>query len=268
MLIYVMKNILERTNMNKKDKLDFILNTVNDKGYISTKDISKKLKVSDMTARRYLNELDEKKELIKVHGGAESKLLRFEKSQSEKQFLHIDEKNYLAKIAANFIKSGDTVFIGSGTTLEQLANKIIDEDIRVVTNSWPVFSILNQRNFKELILIGGVFRDNTGAFVGRIATNALETMQFSKVFVSCNGIYNSSISTFTESAGEVQTIALNQAQERFLLADSSKFNKIDFYQFYDLNNIDYLITDPNIDDKVRKHYSKFTKILTEQNSSR
>ncbi|OUZ19284.1 DeoR/GlpR family DNA-binding transcription regulator [Enterococcus cecorum] len=248
--------------MNKIEKLNFIVETVNLNGFISVEEISQILNVSTMTARRYLNELDAKNELIKVHRGAESKLLRSEKSQSEKQLIHISEKQEIADIAIKYLKPGDTVFIGSGTTLEQFATKINEKNIRIVTNSWPVFMILNQKNFKELILVGGTYRENTGAFVGRITLTALEKMNFTKAFVSCNGIYEQGISTFTESAGEVQTVALNRAQEKFLLTDNSKFNKIDFYQFYNLESIDYLITDHNIDPKVYSKFSTFTNIIT------
>ena len=88
----------------------------------------------------------------------------------------MNEKKEIADIASHFIKPGETIFIGSGTTLEQLAYKINEEDIRVVTNSWPVFVILNQKNFKELVLVGGTYRERTGAFVGKTAFNCLESV--------------------------------------------------------------------------------------------
>ena len=248
--------------MKKNERIKFILDTVNVKGYVSIQELAQHLNVSNMTIRRYLTELEEKDELIKVHGGAESKLVRNEKSQFEKQSLYMNEKKEIADIASHFIKPGETIFISSGTTLEQLAYKINEEDIRVVTNSWPVFVILNQKNFKELVLVGGTYRERTGAFVGKTAFNCLESMNFTKAFISCNAIYGTNISTFTESAGDIQTAALNKAQEKFLLVDHSKFNKIDFYQFYDLENINYLITDHNIEEKTITKYSQFVKILS------
>ena len=157
--------------MKKNERIKFILDTVNVKGYVSIQELAQHLNVSTMTIRRYLTELEEKDELIKVHGGAESKLVRNEKSQFEKQSLYMNEKKEIADIASHFIKPGETIFIGSGTTLEQLAYKITEEDIRVVTNSWPVFVILNQKNFKELVLVGGTYRERTGAFVGKTAFN-------------------------------------------------------------------------------------------------
>ena len=82
--------------MLKQEKLDSILETVNTKGTITVKEIMFRLDVSDMTARRYLQELADKDLLVRVHGGAEKirtgSLLNNERSNIEKQSLQIAEK--------------------------------------------------------------------------------------------------------------------------------------------------------------------------------
>jgi len=57
--------------MLKQEKLDTILEIVNTKGTITVKEIINRLDISDMTARRYLQELADKDLLVRVHGGAE-----------------------------------------------------------------------------------------------------------------------------------------------------------------------------------------------------
>ena len=61
--------------MLKQEKLDRILETVNTKGTITVKEIMTSLDISDMTARRYLQELADKDLLVRVHGGAEKLLV-------------------------------------------------------------------------------------------------------------------------------------------------------------------------------------------------
>ena len=82
--------------MLKQEKLDNILETVNTKGTITVKEIMTRLDVSDMTARRYLQELADKDLLVRVHGGAEKirtgSILNNERSNIEKQSLQIAEK--------------------------------------------------------------------------------------------------------------------------------------------------------------------------------
>ena len=134
--------------MLKKERLQWILEKINVKGVITVNDIIKELGVSDMTVRRDLDELDKEGLLIRIHGGAQSidtpKVKpKYEKSNTEKQELQIEEKRAIAKFASQFIQDGETVFIGPGTTLEHFAHELIAKNIRVVTNSLPVFTIFN-----------------------------------------------------------------------------------------------------------------------------
>ncbi|EPW28254.1 DeoR family transcriptional regulator, partial [Streptococcus agalactiae CCUG 44050] len=150
-------------------------------------------------------------------------------------------------------------------TLEKLATQLLDFKIRVVTNSLPVFNILNQSSTLDLILVGGEYREITGAFVGSVTINSIKSLNFSKAFVSSNGVFEKSIATYDEGEGEIQRIALNNSFEKFLLVDSQKFGKYDFYTFYQLDDIDFVLTDHNIDNVVKEQYSSFTKILTNNN---
>lgn len=46
--------------------------------------------------------------------------------------------------------------------------------LRIVTNSLPVFNLLSEIKRFELYLIGGLYREKTGAFVGSIANEAVQ----------------------------------------------------------------------------------------------
>ena len=251
--------------MLKQEKLDRILETVNTKGTITVKEIMTSLDISDMTARRYLQELADKDLLVRVHGGAEKlrtgSLLSNERSNVEKQALQIAEKQEIAKFAGHLVEERETIFIGPGTTLEYFARELPIDNIRVVTNSLPVFLILNERKLTDLILIGGNYREITGAFVGSLTLQDLASLQFSKAFVSCNGIKEHAIATFSEEEGEVQKIALQNANKKYLLADHSKFDKFDFYTFYSISEIDTIISDSKLNDKTLKALAKETQII-------
>ena len=116
--------------MLKKERLQWILEKINVKGVITVNDIIKELGVSDMTVRRDLDELDKEGLLIRIHGGAQSidtpKVKpKYEKSNTEKQELQIEEKRAIAKFASTLIQEGETVFIGPGTTLEHFAHELV-----------------------------------------------------------------------------------------------------------------------------------------------
>ena len=52
-----------------------------------------------------------------------------------------------------------------------------------------------------------------------------------------------------------------QFLELHLLLDNKKLNKDDFYVFYNLHDIDHLITDGNINKDVKTHYEQYVNII-------
>lgn len=58
--------------MLKRERLLKIIDKVNTNGIITVNEIMQHLKVSDMTARRDLDELEKAGKLVRIHGGAQS----------------------------------------------------------------------------------------------------------------------------------------------------------------------------------------------------
>ncbi|MGT2933912.1 DeoR/GlpR family DNA-binding transcription regulator [Streptococcus catagoni] len=249
--------------MLKRERLLKIIEKVNQKGIITVAEIIENLEVSDMTARRDLDELAAEGKLLRIHGGAQSisKPSKLEKSNSEKLTVQTQEKKEIASYASHFVTEGETIFIGPGTSLEFFAESVRTKHIRVITNSLPVFEILKKSKTVDLLLLGGEYREITGAFVGSITSQTIANLKFSKAFISCNGIYKDDIATYNESEGDIQKIAFNNAIEKFLLVDSKKFNTYDFSIFYQLKNIDKVITDSSISKEVQESYQARTNLL-------
>ncbi|MGT2807909.1 DeoR/GlpR transcriptional regulator [Streptococcus iniae] len=249
--------------MLKRERLLRIVEKVNENGIITVNDIIESLKVSDMTVRRDLDELEKAGKLIRIHGGAQSISMpnKKERSNSEKQTVQTKEKQELAAFATRLVNDGETIFIGPGTTLEVFAEHLKKRHIRIVTNSLPVFQILQESETVDLILIGGEYRSITGAFVGSLAIQNMSSLKFAKAFISCNGVYKNDVATYSETEGEIQRLAFNNAIEKFLLVDNQKFNAFDFFIFYHLDAIDAVITDSKVTTEIAERYSQFTKIL-------
>ena len=250
--------------MIKKERHERILDMLNIEGVITVKDMMKELNISDMTARRDLDALAEAGFLTRIHGGAQ-RLYKdeepHEKTHIEKKVLQTKEKKLIAQKANSIIKDGETIFIGPGTTLERLAVELKTRNIRVITNSLPVFLILNKSKTVDLLLIGGEYREITGAFVGSMATTNLKALRFSKAFVSANAVSDNAIATYSDVEGEIQQLALDNAVEKILLVDSTKFNRYDFFNFYTLEQIDTIITDNQISQDQLNEFGRLTTII-------
>lgn len=228
--------------MIKDERYKKIMKLLTSSGTVSVNEIMEELKVSDMTVRRDLNNLEKEGLLKRVHGGAKVITFNEELSHKEKKIINLNEKKSIAKKAAELISEGDTIFLGPGTTIELLANLIQKNDIKIVTNCLPIFEILSKKNDqRKVYLVGGEIRASTESFFGEITNSVLSNMKFKKAFFSCNAVNNNEIMTSTLEEGVTQSIALNNSQERYLLADSSKIGKNDFCVYYNLEDITKLI---------------------------
>lgn len=248
--------------MLKEERYSIILDLLNQKGIVKVSDITDIIDVTEMTVRRDLQDLDQKGLLKRIRGGAQLNNLMVEKelSHMEKKNINIDLKNNIAKKIAEHICDNDSIFLGPGTTIELVHKYITANNVKIVTNSIHVFNQFIDDSRYELILIGGSYRSKTGAFVGSIANDTISRINIKKSFIGVNAICDNSISNSHEDEGMIQATILNNSLERYIVADSSKLNKRDFYHFYSLENVTSIITDNNISSENIERYSKYTNI--------
>lgn len=249
--------------MLKEERFQKIISMLNENEFINVADIALSLNVTEMTVRRDLKALENLNKLIRVHGGAKSKKeYNFkELSHHEKQSINVEEKRYIAKIAASLIQENDTVFLGAGTTNEMIYDYITVQHAKIITNSMDVFTRFMQDSRFETILVGGKLRARTGAFVGSFANDVLRKIRVKKAFIGTNGIFEDNVTTYHEDEGVAQSIILDNAHEKYIIADSSKIGKADFFVFYSLKDVTAMITGEEIGAKIGKKYKKITRII-------
>ncbi len=251
--------------MIKEERQNYLLEELRQKGIIRVTDAVQKLNVTDMTVRRDLQELENRGLIIRIHGGAKlidpSSLLP-ELSHREKKDIHFAEKLEIAQLIAEHIKEGDTVFLGPGTTIELVYDCLTIDHAKIITNSIHVFNKFKNDHRFEIILIGGSYRNKTGAFVGTIANDFISSIHVEKSFIGVNGLDHKTAYTSNEDEGLTQRYALDSAKEKYLVADHHKFDKKDFYGFYPIQKVDYLITDTGLAKYKKSEIEKYITILT------
>lgn len=241
--------------MLKEERLDAIVSLVDQKRAIKVNDIVRKLGVSDMTVRRDLTELEKAGRLKRVHGGAQTlNIYRPEElSHVDKKIINKSEKREIAQKAVQLIQEEETIYLGPGTTIELLAEIMEFDNLRVVTNCLPVFQTLSEKRGNiKVYLLGGEMRALTKAFFGEITNKALQDMHFHRAFFSSNAVKGSQIMTATIEEGQTQAIALDNSVKRYLLLDSSKVEKEDFYTYYNLHDITAVVMNQDDYDTYQK----------------
>lgn len=217
----------------------------------SVQELCKICEVSESTVRRDLQDLEEDKLLRRTHGGALClENVNFESAFIEREDKLRSEKEMIAHKAVEFIQDGDTLIIDSGTTTVYLANEIKKfSNLKVVTNSLIVAQELQGVSGIEVVIVGGMLRQNTLAMVGPLAEQSLSLLRVDKAFMATNGLdFTSGLTTpnILEAATKTKMIAI--AKQVILLADHTKFGKVAFAKFADLSSVDICI----VDDKTSK----------------
>lgn len=249
--------------MLKEERHEYILSEIKKNGIVTVADLTNALDVTEMTIRRDLKELDELNLIKRIHGGAkdiESLSLK-EISHNEKKVINIPQKDHIARIIADMIEDGDTVYLGTGTTIERVGTYLENKHCTIVTNSYYLFDVVRNMDNLKIILTGGQYRSNTGAFVGTFASSMVEGCRFKKAFVGVNGINDNNIFTSNELESEIQKIALDNSVSKYIAADTTKIGKEDFLAFYNVDEIDAIITDENISKQQYEALSELTKII-------
>lgn len=227
------------------NRLHEIRNILYTKKEVYTNELANYYKVSTVSIRKDLGELEREGVLTRVYGGGILK----EDVHFEPEFVVASEDPILHKIAQKAceqIEEGDIIFLGSGKTCCFLAKMLHHlKNISVVTNNLAAIDDL-LRSGAKIHLIGGEVTSTDGIHSFSSPENPkdfIDHICVNKAFTSTSGIdlrvgltVKSVISTY------IYTYIPTIASSWYILADSSKFNKLNMYPAGPLDKIDYLIT--------------------------
>lgn len=235
-----------------------ILKMLKENGAVRTSELLTKFSTSSETVRRDLLEMEKKRLLQRVHGGALALPEMMKQTNLDfRTHSNYNEKAELSKTALSVINNGDAVFIDCGSTVICLAEAIAEklERLTVVTNSMDVFNILNAAGKFDLIVTGGLFSPEENAFTGALALGALSGIHIQKAFIAPAAVsLGSGIFDYGHEFMLIQKKVLEVSNEIFVLADSEKFEKTALYKLSDTRPEYTYITDSSLSDNVKAIY--------------
>ena len=89
----------------------------------------------------------------------------------------------------------------------------------------------------------------------------LRALGIDAAFIGTNGILDGDVSTSNMDEGRIQQLAFSKADSRYLIADSSKIGKRDFYTFCRLDNLDAVVCEPGITAEDRTAIEEHTQVI-------
>lgn len=236
--------------MQTKERIIYLLDTINENKILQVKAIAEELGVSESTIRRDLKELELQGKLKRIHGGAVKNtgqnVLNGHKETDMYQRMDINypEKVKICKLAAKKVKDGDCIFLDEGTTLVPLMGMLQYRPVTIVTHNYLAVAQLN-RPKAQIIVIGGDYSSKYVMGMGSMAQNEIAQFQFDVAFIGCAGIDQKTGMAYTAemSSREIKKIALQNATRTYLLVDQSKMNVLGFCKFEALSTFDTIISE-------------------------
>lgn len=201
--------------------------------------------VSEATIRRDLEEMDGQW-VRRAHGGA----VRMERAGKEPPVIQrieeqVNEKARIGIAAAAMIKEGETIFLGSGTTVREIARHLpLELHLTVITNSLPVVNVLAERQLIELIVIGGMLRPSELSMVGHIAEQAIREFRADKVFMGMRAIdgHQGFTNDFLPETMTDRAI-MAVAPQVIIVSDHTKFGRVSSVHVAPVSAVRMIITD-------------------------
>ena len=220
---------------------------------VRVSDLSSSLGVSEATIRRDLDRLHEIGQIRRIHGGA----VLVMKPTPEAPVLqrssdHSEAKRRIGKLAASLVADGDTIFIGSGSTAQEVARSLMGrQDLTVITNALTVINTLSQEGGISLVVTGGLLRPSELSFIGHLTEQALRELRPQKVIMGIRAVSLDKGLT-NDYLPEVSTdrVIIHSAPEVILVADHSKFGQVSTALVAPIATVKTLVTDSALDDAI------------------
>ncbi|HLF74744.1 MAG TPA: DeoR/GlpR family DNA-binding transcription regulator [Anaerolineales bacterium] len=249
--------------MNAAERHSKIIELVLENGRVTIPDICGAFAISEMTARRDLNELDRQGLVRRVHGGAIANLGRsYEPSFQTRAVNNQAAKQAIGLKAADLIYDGDSIALDVGTTtLEIVPGLRGKRNLTIVTSCLQIAAkIVDQIPLEgnaRLIISGGIVRPRELSMIGPIPEQVYQDLHVDKAFIGIGGIsLEDGLTEYNIEDAQIKRILIRSARERIVVADGAKFGVTTFTSVAPLAAVERIVTDrsapPEIVEQVRK----------------
>lgn len=237
--------------MIASQRFDAIVEMVDKKGVMNTKDLAQLLGVTETTIRRDCEELEKSGKLIRVHGGAKSInqktiLSNRDEKKMKDRTENYEEKCRVCEKAASFVKEGDCIFLDGGTSIAPMVKYLQGKKVKIVTHSHLIAEEFHDSD-SEVFVIGGKYIPEYNMVIGPIALANLARFNFDCAFFGCVGydlerqmVYTTEMDTML-----IKEKAMELSTKNYLLMDASKLNIKGFYSFVGQDAFDAVICNAN-----------------------
>ncbi|HZK28361.1 MAG TPA: DeoR/GlpR family DNA-binding transcription regulator [Thermoclostridium sp.] len=239
------------------ERQEKILGILSEKGELQISELKLVFpEVSTMTLRRDLSLLENDGMLIRTYGGAVNikKLASIYGEEDEytlRAAENVEEKMEIAEKAKKYLDEGRSIFLDAGSTIMYFSRLIPDEHYSILTSGINIAMELTKKEKITIYQTGGQLNHNSLSSTGPTATSILDIINIDIAFLAASGFSlenGFTVSNFFEC--ELKKAVIKKAKKIIMLVDSSKINKVLAFTFGQLSDLNILISDEKLPDKI------------------
>lgn len=231
----------------KVNRTNQILELITGEGKIEVAELARRLDVSQVTIRKDLDNLEERGIIRREHGWA---VLHNGDDLSARLAYHYQEKELIARRAAELVQDGESVMIENGSCCALLAETLTrtHRDLTILTNSAFIASYIRDREHVQIVLLGGIYQPEAQVMVGPMVRQCAENFWVNRFFIGVDGWSERTGFTNRDQlrAQAVRDMA-GQAEQVIVLTESEKFGIRGTVPLNLKNQIKMVITDDRLD---------------------
>ena len=241
-----------RSLMLAHERQAHIIDHLREHRVIKITDIVERFGVSNLTARRDLDVLQEQKIVRRVYGGA---ILSADPvslgrpdillpAGDQEQAKNLDKKA-IGKLAATLVREGDILFLGSGNTVLEVARNLRDfSNLTIITCSLAVINELATTS-NTIYVLGGRL-DNSEHSID-VSDAHLKSFCADKAFISCDGVTVShGVSASYPPNTKTGHLMVKNARQAILVSTSRKFGNNALSVTCELSDLNVIVSDDGL----------------------
>jgi DeoR family ulaG and ulaABCDEF operon transcriptional repressor len=242
--------------MHATERDRVILGLLDEKGFVSFRELSRRVTASPATLRRDLERLQTVGRLVRVRGGVQPTGGVDHMSGHHLQGVPFHEninrnraaKEAIGKAASELCSPGEAIIIDGGSTTLHMCPHLEPLKLQVLTNSLHIVSALLQQPTTGISITGGVVFREQNIVLDPFEDVDTRIFRASRMFVGAAAVTRHGLMQSDIILVQAERKLLNQADELIVLVDSSKFKASAGHLLCELARVHTLVTDSDIDD--------------------
>lgn len=221
-----------------------ILELAKQQGFMATEELARVFDVTTQTIRRDINMLCDAGLMRRFHGGAGAFSSVENVDYSSRQVLKHEAKIRIAQSVVAQIPDNASLFINIGTTTEEVAKALGNRhNLRIITNNLNVAAMLCDNEDFEVIVAGGVVRNDRG-IIGESTIDFIRQFKVDYGIIGISGIdSDGTLLDFDYREVRVAQAIIENSRQVFLVTDHTKFSVTPMVKLGTLADVDALFTD-------------------------